>query len=237
MSSQALACAISLCEVSLDPLSTEDEPLANDPYDPRHYGGWFIGDWQPFREHFLKCGHQITYIRVTWGVDVKCRAPGCDPPLSPPHSSNPMGLERGLKNASFLSTSSPGVILHTDAPGPLLWDVSSSCPGKSVTNAQGYPLTGRQRMNEQMSSFLLKGLRWGGVSHKTLTGEKKPRQRQAIQMWHQLLAQKKQARVWIEDTCFKPQKLDISTLARLADHVVLIMLLTLNVFAWPYQAL
>ena len=114
---------------------------------------------------------------------MKCRAPGCDPPLSPPHSSNPMGLERGLKNASFLSTSSPGVILHTDAPGPLLWDVSSSCPGKSVTNAQGYPLTGRQRMNEQMSSFLLKGLRWGGVSHKTLTGEKKPRQRQAIQMW------------------------------------------------------
>ena len=107
--------------------------------------------------------------------------------------------------------------------------VCNKCPG--------VPLDSPKWMNEQMSSFLLKGLRWGGVSHKTLTGEKKPRQRQAIQMWHQLLAQKKQARVWIEDTCFKPQKLDISTLARLADHVVLIMLLTLNVFAWPYQAL
>lgn len=44
MSSQALACAVSLCEVSLDPLSTEDEPLANETYDPRHYGGWFTGD-------------------------------------------------------------------------------------------------------------------------------------------------------------------------------------------------
>lgn len=197
-----------------------------------------MGDSQPFREYFLKCGCEITYLRVTWEVDEKCRAPGCDPPLSPPHNSNTVGMERGLEmNASFLSTSSPGVILHTNVGGPLLWGVSSSCPGKSVTNARGYPLIGHQWMNEQMSSFLLKRLRWVGESHKTLTGEKMPRQRQAIQMWHQLLAQKKQARVWMEDTCFKPQKLDISTLARLANHVVLIMLLTLNVFAWPYQAL
>ena len=140
-----MACAISLCEVSLDPLSTEAEPLANDTYDLRQYGGWLMGDSQPFREYFLKCGCEITYLRVTWEVDEKCRAPGCDPPLSPPHNSNTVGMERGLEmNASFLSTSSPGVILHTNVGGPLLWGVSASCPGKSVTNARVYPLIGHQ---------------------------------------------------------------------------------------------
>lgn len=139
-----------------------------------------------------------------------------------------------VRNES-LSTPSSMVILHSNVWGPLPCSVSLSYScGSPAANAEGL-LLDRPSENEWMSAFLLKRLRWGGVSHKTLTGEK-PQQKQPSQMWHQLLARKKQAWVWKEDTCSEAQKLDLLTLARLVDHTVLIMLLMLNVFTWPYQA-
>lgn len=161
MSSQALACAVSLCEVSLDPLQQRMNHLLMRLMGSKTLR-WVVYRWLtalPWafpKVCSLDHPHQ-SHLGSGWGM----RSLRLWPTLSPPHNSNPVGLE-GVWKCLFLSTSSPGVILHTDTRGPLLWGVSSSGPGKSVTNARGTPW---QPISEWMNKWALFSLKrdWDGV--------------------------------------------------------------------------
>lgn len=137
---------------------------------------------------------------------------------------------------SFLSLPCPSVDFAHWYWDLLPWGHQLVLLGSPRANAHSHFLAGHQRRNKWAFFFKRIGVgRRRGHPIKHSSENRSHCRRQALQMWHQLLASEKQAWVWMEDTCSEPQKLDLLTLARLAGHPMLMVLLTLNVFACPYQ--